>query len=116
MTLRIPTCYTVWSDFGELGIGHATDPTDFQTAVSEYGDQMALGHDSAVFRVEPPEGDKAGMMIDVTDDAIACIARRERSKGPEMPDWLLDALGEPRPVDPVAEATQRNIDAWKAEA
>jgi len=116
MTLRIPTYYVTLTDYPRLGVGHATDPTDFDTAVAEFQESMAQGYESAVFRVEPPEGDKAGMMIDVTADAIACIARRERAKGYDMPDWLFDALDEPRPVDPVAEATQRNIDAWKAEA
>jgi len=116
MTLRIPTYYVTLTDYPRLGVGHATDPTDFDTAVAEFQESMAQGYESAVFRVEPPEGDKAGMMIDVTADAIACIARRERAKGGEMSGWVLDVLDEPRPVDPVAEATQRNIDAWKAEA
>jgi hypothetical protein len=114
MTLRIPTCYTVWSDYG-LDMPVQRELYDFDTAVSIFGDEMALGRDSLVFRVEPVKGSKAPMMIDVTADAIACIARRERAKGPEMPGWLLDALDEPRPRDRWGEQADHQADMAKTE-
>lgn len=113
--MQIPTYYVTLTDFGSLGIGHACDPASFDTAVAEYEESMSQGYESGVFRVDPPEGGKAGMFTDVTDDANDCIARRARASGREMPGWLLDALDMPRSADPVAEATQRNIDEWKAE-
>jgi hypothetical protein len=115
MKMQIPTHYVTLTDYPRLGLGHACDPGSFDTAVAEYEESMAQGYETGVFRVDPPEGGNAGMFIDVTEDATDYIARRLRASGQELPDWLLDKMDEPRPADPVAEATQRNIDEWKAE-
>jgi hypothetical protein len=87
--MNIAPYYVAISDFGQLGLGHACDPTDFDGACDAFAEKMDAGYETQVFRVDPPKGTAAGAMIDVTDDALHRIAVRLRQRGhDDWPVWL----------------------------
>ena len=89
--MKLTTHYMTYTDFPRLGIG-TSDPLDFDGAVDLFAENMEDGDESIVFRVEPSAKGKAGMMIDVTEDALACVAKRLRIRNQDMPQWLVEAL------------------------
>ena len=89
--MKLEPHYLTYTDFTRFGLG-TSDPLDFDGAVDLFAENMDDGDESIVFRVEPGEKGKAGMMIDVTEDALACVAKRLRLRNQDMPQWLVDAL------------------------
>lgn len=70
------------ADFGALGRRNACEPTTYEAACEALADCMTEGLEAVVFRCDPPVGDAAGMMIDVTTSAAATVrgwARKGRA-------------------------------------
>lgn len=76
--------YTIYPD-GEIGTG---DPKNFSDACDEYADARDNGYECIVFRVDPPQHGRAGMMTDVTNDADDRIRHRLNKRYQEFPEWL----------------------------
>lgn len=90
--MQIPAHYVAYTDFnGDGQYGHGCEPSSFDDACDAYADQMDDGCHTVVFRVEPANGDRAGAMIDVTDDAITCVTKRCYLRNIELPEWLIEA-------------------------
>lgn len=86
--MNITPYYVVLTEFTGLGLGHACDPATFSCACDAYIEQMADGDESTVFRIDPPKGNAAGMVTDVTDDAEAEARKRYMARGYRLPTWL----------------------------
>lgn len=86
--MHIPTHYVTYAHLGPLGLSHVCEPADFDAACDAYDEQMSTGCEASVFRMEPPVNGAAGMMVDVTPDAIARIRSRLNDRRQEWPHWL----------------------------
>lgn len=82
------TYYFTLTDYANLGLGHACDPTDFDGAVDAFAECMDSGQPSQVFRVELGDDAHAPMMIDVTTDALKCVSKRIKLRRMDAPEWL----------------------------
>jgi hypothetical protein len=80
MNLHAPYYQTV-ADYGDLGPGNACDPATYEDACDALAQCMTEGRDAVVFRCDPPTGDAAGMMTDVTEDAAATVRGWENRRG-----------------------------------
>ena len=83
--------YFTLTQFSDLELGHACDPTDFDGAVDAFAEQMEAGNSSQVFRVDLGTNATAPMMVDVTNDAIDRVSSRLRQRRMDAPEWLLEA-------------------------
>lgn len=87
--LHAPYYQTV-ADFGPLGRGNAGDPCDYEEACNALAECQIEGQPAVVFRCDPPVGNAAGMMIDVTAQAEATVAEWNRNRITDTPDNITD--------------------------
>ena len=83
--------YLVYTHYPDLGLA-CSDPHTFSDACDQYDSRRHDGYDATVMRVEPPQNGQAGMMIDVTSDAIEKCRQRCRANGYDFHGWLLEEM------------------------
>jgi|OM-RGC.v1.032116957 hypothetical protein len=87
--MMIPTHYVTLTECDRFGTYHKGDLVlNFDDACDQYVEAREDGQPAAVFRVDPPRGNAAGMYIDVTADAERRIAQWHNARRQELPEWL----------------------------
>lgn len=73
--------YQTIADYGNLGRGNVSDPTNYEDACDALAECITEGREAVVFRCDPPVGDAAGMMTDVTEEATATVRGWDEKRG-----------------------------------
>jgi len=85
--MKLTPHYLVYVNYPDLGLALG-DPVNFSDACDRFAEYRDENYDAGVFRVEPGNGEDAGIFLDVTNDALANIRRRLNVRRQEWPEWL----------------------------